>query len=292
MPAGTNKAIKTNALRNKSKLITLRMSVFVALVCLLVINKATGYQTQQIALHHFDMPCVNCHEAGLGSPGNTNIGALSGNINELCASAGCHNYDPEMTHPMGDTLPGQPLTCLSCHEDEAMKNTGIDPDLGMERYLQTSEGSELCQSCHTKLNSAYSGNQHWQTKMSAHLLPMTRGANKQINATMGIADDESRSCIGCHDDVSTNIRGEFEVHNRRNFTQWSSNSNHPIGMSYRNVANKKMNKYNYPLSHNERIRLFDGKVGCGSCHSLYTNQKSFLVQDNHESALCFQCHNM
>lgn len=289
MPARAKKTTKAKTVRNKSKVITLRMVIFIALVCLLAINQATGNQTRQIKLHHFDMPCSNCHEPANGS---TDIGAVNGDINELCASAGCHSYDPEMTHPMGNTSSGETLTCLSCHENEEMKNATADPDFGIERYLQSSEGTETCRSCHIKLDSTYSGNQHWQTNMSAHLLPMIPGANKQTNEIVGIADNESRSCLGCHDEVSANIRGEHEVYKRKRFTQWSSSNSHPIGMSYGNVAKVKMNKYNYPLSHNERIRLFDGKMGCGSCHSLYTNQRSYLVQNNRGSALCFQCHNM
>ena len=120
---------------------------------------------------------------------------------------------------------------------------------------------------------------------------MTSGVEKKTNASVGIADDESRSCLSCHDEVNANIRSEFDI-NKKGSTRFSSSSSHPIGMSYRNVASKKTNKFNYPLSHNERIRLFDEKVGCGSCHSLYSDKKFFLVQDNHGSALCFQCHDM
>lgn len=66
---------------------------------------------------------------------------------------------------------------------------------------------------------------------------------------------------------------------------------HPIGMDYSRVALQKASRYRYPLM-NHRIRLFDGRVGCGSCHSLYSNERKFLVQHNYRGALCRECHDL
>jgi predicted CXXCH cytochrome family protein len=39
-----------------------------------------------------------------------------------------------------------------------------------------------------------------------------------------------------------------------------------------------------------RIRLFDNKVTCGSCHSSYSDQDHELVMSNLGSKLCLGCH--
>jgi predicted CXXCH cytochrome family protein len=40
-----------------------------------------------------------------------------------------------------------------------------------------------------------------------------------------------------------------------------------------------------------QIRLFDGRLGCGSCHSLYSQQQKKLVMSNQNGKLCIKCHN-
>jgi predicted CXXCH cytochrome family protein len=40
------------------------------------------------------------------------------------------------------------------------------------------------------------------------------------------------------------------------------------------------------------IRLYAGRVGCGSCHSVFARRDRLLVLDNHGSTLCLGCHDM
>jgi len=42
----------------------------------------------------------------------------------------------------------------------------------------------------------------------------------------------------------------------------------------------------------ERIRLFDSRVGCGTCHSLYSKRAALLVMSNSRSNLCLSCHDL
>ena len=71
-------------------------------------------------------------------------------------------------------------------------------------------------------------------------------------------------------------------------------ASHPIGMDYRYTALNKSQFYFYPSRDQKRIRLFNGKLGCGSCHSLYAQTKNNLVAgfDNDNSELCLKCHNL
>ncbi|NNK62673.1 MAG: hypothetical protein HKO98_05620 [Gemmatimonadetes bacterium] len=41
-----------------------------------------------------------------------------------------------------------------------------------------------------------------------------------------------------------------------------------------------------------RIRLFDGNLGCGSCHSVYAGEPGLLVMRNERSRLCTSCHDL
>ena len=39
-----------------------------------------------------------------------------------------------------------------------------------------------------------------------------------------------------------------------------------------------------------RLRFFNGKVGCGSCHDPYSTIHKKLVMSDENSKLCFSCH--
>ncbi|MHC4317018.1 MAG: cytochrome c3 family protein [Planctomycetota bacterium] len=41
-----------------------------------------------------------------------------------------------------------------------------------------------------------------------------------------------------------------------------------------------------------RIRLFDNRVGCGSCHSPFADDEALLVMSNLRSRLCLSCHEL
>ena len=47
-----------------------------------------------------------------------------------------------------------------------------------------------------------------------------------------------------------------------------------------------------PASLDRRIRLFNGRVECSSCHSPYSDEASLLVMPNRQSALCLSCHDV
>ncbi len=70
---------------------------------------------------------------------------------------------------------------------------------------------------------------------------------------------------------------------------------HPIGVSYslrpRSANGRSQSKRMVPAwALNQRIRLFGGKVGCGSCHSNYAQYQSNLVMPNDHGQLCRSCH--
>ena len=64
---------------------------------------------------------------------------------------------------------------------------------------------------------------------------------------------------------------------------------HPVGIEYRYSAQKNPGRFRNLLDQDHKTRLFDGKVGCGSCHSLYADNASFIVASDSE-VLCRNCH--
>ena len=100
-------------------------------------------------------------------------------------------------------------------------------------------------------------------------------------------DVESKDCLSCHDGTvarDVGIRAS-EV------SEGSHVSSHPVGVPQEPRLGRKSIAPMVPaVAVNHRVRLFDGNVGCGSCHSLYSREEKLLVMSNFRSALCLSCH--
>ena len=75
------------------------------------------------------------------------------------------------------------------------------------------------------------------------------------------------------------------------------NESHPIGMDYREAAlarqlDRSASELRDVSLLDDRIRLFEGMVGCGSCHNPYSDNPYFLVIDGAGGRLCNSCHTM
>ena len=108
----------------------------------------------------------------------------------------------------------------------------------------------------------------------------------------------SRICLGCHDgstarDTFGDETGGLSMPARSRIgSSGRMGNDHPVGVRYPTGARKYQ-----PLSRveqGERIRLFDGKVECSSCHDPHNSydQPYLLVMPNDESQLCTSCHRM
>lgn len=260
-----------------------------------------------IPLHHFQLPCGNCHvpsstESADQLQESNNAWQLNGDINRQCTTLGCHDSDPMLNHPVGirprGTVPADmPLdndlriTCMTCHDKQSSSNDSNDTDGEWDRILSIPKGIKFCSSCHTKMGGNFAKQSHWQFSTRAHLSSKkTRNAESaNFGQFFGHIDPESLSCLSCHDNITVTIppMNETSKHRKR---RWKRMSDHPIGMEYRDVAMRRVGGYKFPLF-GERIRLFKGKLGCGSCHSLYAKTKHNLVDRNERGILCRRCHN-
>jgi hypothetical protein len=259
------------------------------------------------SLHHFQLPCSNCHMPGSTDSSDQlkerNIAwQVSGDINRQCATLGCHDFDPMLNHPVGIRPQGivpadMPLdnnlqiTCLTCHDKSNSSYDSNDTDGEWDRLLSIPKGIKLCSSCHTKMGGTFVNQSHWQFSTRAHLSSKKTLIAESANfgQFFGGIDPESLSCLSCHDNITATIPSLNETTKQRK-RRWQRMSDHPIGMEYSDVALRRVSSYKFPLF-DDRVRLFNGRVGCGSCHSLYAKTKHNLVDRNERGVLCRRCHN-
>jgi predicted CXXCH cytochrome family protein len=183
------------------------------------------------------------------------------------------------------------ITCLTCHvESDSSAVAATDGD-DNERMLRIPDGADLCGSCHLQSDVMGKNRQHWQFSTRAHLRRMNPEPKTIANPVrfFGDIDAESYACLGCHEEVTATIPGYNETRAQK-AARRSRMKDHPIGMNYKSSSMAKAGRLRSLEHADSAIRLFDGKVGCGSCHSLYSGAKSYLAKENHRSSLCFQCH--
>lgn len=117
---------------------------------------------------------------------------------------------------------------------------------------------------------------------------VTHGGQFQVRDAGSRIDPTTMLCIECHDDrISSLDRGGL---GSGTWSHFSGRLNHPIGVSYRDAYNKKPHDYVPPGILPEGIELFDGKIGCGTCHNRFAGNNFMMVMSNERSKLCFSCH--
>lgn len=201
----------------------------------------------------------------------------------------CHRFERELSHPVG-VLPSMPipeafplegglLTCNSCHEAPAGHAAGSST--GLVRHGRA--GESLCVQCHV------SGDRAEQGHAGVHGMPAHLAGKDRSASDPGPFDSESRSCLGCHDGIAAS-----ESDRRPGFdSAHDGMGSHPIGARLLPHGRSRRGdgaRYVDPARLDSRIRLFDGGLGCGSCHSVYSGRDQLLVVSNFKSGLCLSCH--
>ena len=244
---------------------------------------------------HAFKQCSSCHVSK--NPSGAQSRQMIAPITMLCSS-NCHEkiFTEGYMHPV-DVRPQQvnvpddmplsrsgELTCSSCHDVHAEYYT---PYGAPTHYLRRQEaGKAFCKICHTSFSASRSG--HKSTLGEAHF----RSQYVMIDSSFGI-DAMSKNCISCHDgsfaSSATIMAGRWS--HERSFVKNDRNS-HPIGVNYETVRFNRGSKTDLrPSSQvDRRIRFFNGKVGCGSCHDPYSRLHKKLVMSDEHSKLCLSCH--
>ncbi|MBE0534222.1 MAG: hypothetical protein IH624_01035 [Phycisphaerae bacterium] len=245
-------------------------------------------------LHHFDLPCTACHESADQKHEDWHV---TGDINRACTTSACHDYDPVLNHPLDVAVPtGVPgymplgsITCVTCHVPAA-GGTLRASDQQRPGGVLLSPEVDICASCHQQMNAVGSKRVHWRFSTKAHLgnIKLPDSTASSSGTPFGYIDDESLACLDCHEDITVTIPGENESRQER-VARWAIMKDHPIGMNYRVTAAGGTVFFNYPVPATDHVRLFDERVGCGSCHSLYAGGRThFTVADRGD--LCRKCH--
>lgn len=241
------------------------------LVCVTAILWA---DTSAAAIHQFtDQHCRQCH---LSDPDGNEL-LFAADIDTLCRQ--CHTLAASNVHPSGVAIrePGAfpdgfwldaegRLNCATCH----------DPHPEAEReypnLLRTAaEDKGFCEECHEPATP------HTSVTFVAHSKAYT-----PLTDAAAVADPVTRDCMLCHDPKDP--MATFCV-----LGQKGECSGHIVGAYYEQLAAGNpglQDRQALP----EAISLYEGRVGCASCHSIYSRQDKLLVIDNRESALCRSCH--
>ncbi len=262
---------------------------------------------RRIRLHHFKLPCRTCHVSTPDSRPTAfrqSPAARTGaNVNDACTSGGCHVYDRSFNHPVDVAVPtperlpsytpldhADRIDCLTCHSDPRPPPPAAADDAG-ESMLIVPDGDDLCDSCHVQMQSDGRTPAHWRFSNKAHLQSINprRRSTSRMDVAFDEIDRESMTCVSCHDEITVTVPQENETYRQR-MARWTSMRDHAIGMRYAAIVARQRGQFNYPPIDSERIRLFDGKVGCGSCHSLYADNPAYLVTKQNNGRLCRNCH--
>jgi predicted CXXCH cytochrome family protein len=266
--------------------LTVALLLCVVFICIVIYSMQTDP-------HKFP-ECLSCH---LTDPSGKIIEhQLTAPVTTLCAR--CHEkiFTEGYLHPVDirprnvgipADMPLSPqgeITCVTCHDIHGSFFTPYDTP---SHYLRRYEGGkDFCRACHTGAMGNRGG--HAASLGESHFL------SKYImtNASLDI-DPMSQNCISCHDGSyasSAPIRAGMWSHGR-DFIQHDQGS-HPIGVFYESARQRGGLKSDLkPIDLvDRRIRFFDGKVGCGSCHDPFSSIEKRLVMSDQGSKLCLACH--
>ncbi len=253
----------------------------------------TSWAVQVNTPHSFGNKCFTCHV------GKKDPTILTREPDFLCLS--CHPEQKTMSHPTGivpernlpDIFPlyrGK-LLCITCHiahktfDKNDTDHIQFDNNPYLLRFGQT--GKRFCYQCHGSGPDGFTIN-----KSNSHALGFAKAHSLSHDISLkNILDDGSRECLSCHDgslstDAEVNASG----------VRWEHSGgigvSHPIGIEYNEISRRKHRAYHPASSIDRRIKLFDGKIGCQTCHTHYSEVPHLLVMDNKRSRLCLQCHNL
>lgn len=233
-------------------------------------------------LHAPPLAAVNLVERG-----DRLAGAAALSLEKVASSScdSCHRFEPALSHPVrvrADARPNLSLpleqglvTCITCHAatpDHATSGARVGVRV-------PSPG--LCAQCHSTQAPSTAG-VHASLRVAAHLgtHPQARGA-----AGQGL-DAESRTCMTCHDGVAGTDAGM--PGSRRGAEAFGKE--HPVGVRVAGAVGTGGTDFRLSRRSDQRIRLFNGAIGCGSCHSVYSHEPGKLVMSNQRSQLCLSCH--
>ena len=263
--------------------------IFFLITCIVVIVMSLENQP------HAFRRCSTCHESETVT--RENARRLTAPVTRLCTET-CHrsvmtrgylhpvDIKPVKVHIPADmplSLHGE-IACSTCHDIHSEFRTSLgDHSHFLRRRIQ---GREFCRACHKYLTVSRAG--HGGALGEAHFQAryVASDPSQEIDAM-------SKNCISCHDGSfasSPTIMAGSWTH-QKSFVK-NDGGSHPIGVDYEACRLKQGRKTDLrPMTAVDwRIRFFQGKIGCGSCHDPYSLIPKRLVMSDRHSQLCISCH--
>jgi len=252
---------------------------FILLPVLLTGLAAFVYAVFQPPHQFSERDCSICHIDAENSPD-----AIKSDVTyscEIChadhTAAQSHPTDVNPTVAIPNDMPllkGK-ITCLTCHYAHAADK---NPFRRKNHYFlrRPIRGILFCSSCHKidERRHIVFGNVH-------------KGVYEETDSNTRI-DQMTLECIECHDRQMTQEQSQKLGAGR--WTHFGQEFNHPIGAVYKDFANKYMNKFRPEMTLRKEVKLFNGKIGCGTCHNVYSKEKGMLIMSNLGGNLCTECH--
>jgi predicted CXXCH cytochrome family protein len=209
----------------------------------------------------------------------------------------CHSQSNGLNHPVGVLqsqavdlpLAAGKIDCLTCHNEQATSPMHAEKSGNRKDNMLRQPANGLCQSCHQSdllADDGHSRISHGIAMRKAHYQD-TDSSAKRVE---GRLDSETRECLSCHDGSAANHSGVRDAGLGPDRSV-ATESMHPIGVRYSTMARPNQTPQFRAVSGlPNTVRLFDGKLGCGSCHSIYSEEKQMMAVDMKRSKLCLSCH--
>jgi len=230
--------------------------------------------------HQFsEEECRLCHRHDARKDG-TSLKPIASSVCE-----GCHaDMRQKPSHPV-DVYPGSgvpadiplvggKLGCISCHFVHPFSISNRKFSYSLLR--RPGKGMTFCSTCHG-INE------------KGHIVfeNVHRGSY-QVTGLGGSLDTYSLQCVECHDSRLYKPSGSLGAGTWEHLT--FPRFKHPVGVSFQQIAARRPREFNSPGGLPQETRLFDGRIGCGTCHNAYSREKYMLVMNNWRSKLCLTCH--
>jgi predicted CXXCH cytochrome family protein len=254
------------------------------LVSIVLISTAYGttagpFQASLNEPHRFlKRECGLCHVDADKDPSS-----LKTMFNSKCV--GCHadlkksephpvDISTDISIPADMPLVNGRLGCITCHFIHPASNEYGNRSGNLLR--RTGRGAVFCNACH-------------QINEKGHVAfeNIHRDSYRRLSVGNSRLDIYTLQCVECHDKYLDRSFGSFTAGGPNRLFALSS---HPVGVSFERIAAKEPRRFNFPHALPREIRLFNGKIGCGTCHNAFSKEKSMLVMNNWRSQLCLKCH--
>jgi predicted CXXCH cytochrome family protein len=217
--------------------------------------------------------------------------------------SGCHTPTDLFSHPVGvspsfELPPDFPLfngriTCATCHDSTSAAAHAAARQNGTDLLRGEASGADFCLQCHdqvgrdrTDLHGSMLGVAHLRWGEARTFGGVGGGLEPLSEA------ENSTKCLTCHDgSVASDVGHDRMTAGSGLGGVPFGQAGHPISMEYR-AGQRDSSPLHLPAMLDDRIRLFNERVECASCHSMYARTEDLLVLSNDRSALCLSCHDL